>query len=342
MRQHDLGTHWPNLLMFIITFLWASMMFIAPLSQPADTIDMGETGIVFPQLDNEKKYEHIDNYFVRRVYEAGDRNCHQHGERSVFIKDNQMPFCTRCVAIFVGMALGALIALLIFVRLDWKWVVAGLVPMGIDGTIQLLTSYESNNILRILTGLPAGLITTLALGGVLFEVGVMFSKLREEKMAEFKAKGEKGPKIPYNARSILYAGIVIFIVSGLVVGDYVLHDGYDEEEPDLKLRITDAPFDSNGTTLAPGDEAFIIQHVSGKNLDWAKLSVKVRWEDNYYDCVVLKVNDIDYDKITNHITESGDTVSVTPGVEEIPTGGNVWVYVKRGSNTLWRSEVLIS
>ena len=44
----------------------------------------------------------------------------------------------------------------------------GLVPMGIDGFTQLLTSYESTNTMRIITGVPAGFV-----GGWLFSA--MFS-----------------------------------------------------------------------------------------------------------------------------------------------------------------------
>ena len=44
----------------------------------------------------------------------------------------------------------------------------GLGPMAIDGFTQLLTSYESTNTMRILTGVPAGFI-----GGWIFSA--MFS-----------------------------------------------------------------------------------------------------------------------------------------------------------------------
>ena len=95
-----------------------------------------------------------------------------------------MPVCTRDVGIFLGITIGAAIfslrglnrwtvrdtflsvfpdekveslylkdrrmaAMLILVAL-------GLVPMGIDGFTQLLTNYESTNIVRLLTGSTMG------------------------------------------------------------------------------------------------------------------------------------------------------------------------------------------
>jgi uncharacterized membrane protein len=313
-------------------------MFIAPLSQPADTIDLGDSGLVHPQLDNEKKYKHIDNYFVRRVYESGDRNCHQRGSRSVYINGNEMPYCTRDMAIFVGMAIGALISLFVFVKIDWKWVVAGLIPMAIDGTTQLITSYESNNILRMATGLPAGMITTLALGGVLFELGLMISRSREEKMALFKAQGKKGPKIPYWLRSVAIASAIILGICGLVAADYAMHDGYREEEVKLALTAEDAPYFTTNTTLLPGEDVVLIQHKDGPNLDWAKLSIIIRWEDRFYNGGVLKINGNDYNRYSNHITEKGDTVIITLVNEELPTLSNISVTLREGSKTIWSSS----
>ncbi len=338
MGLRDLENHWPNVLIFIVCWAWASMMFIAPLSQPADTVDLGDKGIVFPQPDNEKKYEHIDSYLVRRVYESGDRNCHQHGSRSIYLNGNQMPYCSRCVAIFVGMAVGALISLLVFVRLDWKWVVAGLVPMAIDGGIQLVTAYESNNILRILTGMPAGLITTLALGGVLYEVGEMFARIQDEKVRSNKVLGKKGPRIPFRARPYIFSGLILLMLTGMITTDYVLHDGYNEEEPDLKLYIYDADFTAVNTSLHPGDEVMEITHVEGGNLDWAMLSIQIGLDSTTYHCSVMSVENKPYDRYTNHITQTGDVVNVTLLDDELPAGSVVSVTIKDGPEVIWRTD----
>ena len=121
------------------------------------------------------------------VYAFGDLNCHQKYERSWEINGNQMPVCARDIGIFLGFSLSCLFFLLRGVN-RWtvrdtflsvfhdEWLVQiyemdrrmlamliimgiGLIPMGIDGTTQLLLdSYESNNLLRLITGFGSGFV----------------------------------------------------------------------------------------------------------------------------------------------------------------------------------------
>jgi uncharacterized membrane protein len=162
---------------FLIAFIWAFGMVLAPLTLPANSVE-DLTGIV-GRMDNENITKDM-NPFAKFYYEAGDSQCHQIKERSFFINGNQMPFCSRDVAIFFGMAFGLLITLFIRFELKFWWLIGGLVPIGIDGTLQLLTSYESNNFLRLITGLLAGLVATLALGYVFYD----FSKSMDIKRSE--------------------------------------------------------------------------------------------------------------------------------------------------------------
>lgn len=321
MKIGNLELYWPNILIFAICLFWAFLMFFAPLSQPPDTIDLGDEGIVHPKPDLEEKYQHIDNYLIRRVYESGDRNCHQHGSRSIYILGNEMPYCSRCVAIFVGMAVGAFIAMVHYVRVDWKWVVAGLIPMGIDGSIQLVTSYESNNILRILTGFPAGLITTLALGGVLFEVSKVWQEHRKEKTQELKERGLK-PKVPYWAIDALIISGILILLSGLVVADYVAHNGYndDDEETALELVVVDADHDPNDDLFTAGQDVYYVQHTGGTNIDWEHVDAFVKTANGTFPLKVETLNDENYNKYTNHIMGEGDqaVLELESGIFEGP------------------------
>jgi uncharacterized membrane protein len=74
-----------------------------------------------------------------------------------------MPFCTRDVGIFVGLTFGFVFALGRRIELTVPIMILALTPIGLDGTIQLFTDYESTNIRRIGTGLIAGIITGFAL-----------------------------------------------------------------------------------------------------------------------------------------------------------------------------------
>jgi len=120
------------------------------------------------------------------AYGFGDINCHQKHHRSWEINENQLPVCARDVGIFLGFTIGCLF---FYFRGFNRWTVRdtflsvlpdeytkalylndrrliavigiiglGLVPMGLDGFSQLLTSYESNNPLRLLTGAAAGIV----------------------------------------------------------------------------------------------------------------------------------------------------------------------------------------
>ena len=74
-----------------------------------------------------------------------------------------MQFCTRDVGIFFGVAIGFTYALGRIIEFTIPMIILCLVPIGIDGTVQLLTDYESTNAKRVITGLIAGSATGVAL-----------------------------------------------------------------------------------------------------------------------------------------------------------------------------------
>ena len=120
------------------------------------------------------------------IYAFGDLNCHTKAERSWKINDNQMPVCVRDVGIFFGLAVGGFLfsrrgynrwtikdtflsmlpdnKLLSVYRNDRRLLAmlaiaaVAAVPMAIDGFTQMLTSYESNAMMRLLTGAPFGIL----------------------------------------------------------------------------------------------------------------------------------------------------------------------------------------
>ena len=81
--------------------------------------------------------------------------CHQLPERSFFIKGYQMPVCARCTGIIIGYIIG-IISLFFNLTLNIPTCIVLIVPMILDGSIQYLTSYRSNNIKRLITGLLSG------------------------------------------------------------------------------------------------------------------------------------------------------------------------------------------
>jgi uncharacterized membrane protein len=88
-------------------------------------------------------------------------NCHQMPERSVIFWGIQYPFCSRDLGIYLGCLLGGIAPLTrlkkISHRLSPTILFMFLAPLAIDGISQtILTARESNNTLRILTGVLFG------------------------------------------------------------------------------------------------------------------------------------------------------------------------------------------
>ncbi len=162
-----------NFIIYLFCVTWVIIILIAPIISPPNSIDLGDDGVVGVDPRYENNHEQInllENPIVRTVYHSGDQMCHQKNSRTFFIFENQMPYCSRCFGIFLGFAIGAGIVTFVVMDLKWWLLVLGLVPIGLDGGLQLITSYESNNIFRLLTGSLAGIVTLLAVGLMTVEV----------------------------------------------------------------------------------------------------------------------------------------------------------------------------
>lgn len=80
--------------------------------------------------------------------------CHCRADRSFHFRGEPFPICARCTGELAGILTG--IPMFLFFRLN-PWVAAGLlVPMVVDGFVQLLTRYESTNTRRFATGFLFG------------------------------------------------------------------------------------------------------------------------------------------------------------------------------------------
>jgi uncharacterized membrane protein len=158
------------LVFFILFLLWIMLQFLAPLFLPSNTVKdlSGTVGV----LDNEKTIDKMP-FPWNFVYSAGDRLCHQKADRSFFINGNQMPFCSRCTAIWLGLAIGLGFIFFYQIELNEKFlfaIVLGIVPLGIDGVGQLLGFWDSTNIIRLITGLLAGIVCGVAIGLIIDEI----------------------------------------------------------------------------------------------------------------------------------------------------------------------------
>jgi uncharacterized membrane protein len=157
-------------ILFVCFFIWFLLQVLAPLFLPTGSVSDLSGVTVFS--DNTDLIRTMP-FPWSTVYSAGDSLCHQKAERSLFINGNQMPFCSRCTAIWFGIAIGLGIMLFFTITLNEKFIFfifLCFVPIGIDGVGQLFHLWESTNIIRIITGLIAGIITGIAIGVILDEI----------------------------------------------------------------------------------------------------------------------------------------------------------------------------
>jgi len=173
MRGAALRFHIPRitskvvLTLFAATTFWAALVVTAPLMVPHGTLtDL--TGTVGTH-DNDDQFESLSP-LPHAIYWIGDGECHQIANRSLFLNGNQMPFCARDLGLFLGLAAGFGIAAFVALRIHPVLVLVGLVPMAVDGGLQLVTEYESNNPLRLATGLVAGLALSLMFAHMIFAI----------------------------------------------------------------------------------------------------------------------------------------------------------------------------
>jgi uncharacterized membrane protein len=166
---------------FVLFSLWILLQLLAPLALPKGSVS-DLSGLVAIS-DNEDTIN--DMVFPWNfVYSTGDRLCHQKAERSFFINDNQMPFCSRCTAIWLGLVIGLGFMVFYKIQLNEKFLFAillSLVPIGVDGIGQLFGFWESTNVIRVITGLLIGGVCGVALGVIIDEVKTIhiFKKIKK-------------------------------------------------------------------------------------------------------------------------------------------------------------------
>jgi uncharacterized membrane protein len=165
------GRSFKWIIIFFIPFLiWILLQFISPLALQEGSVHelSGHIGIA----DNEQLLNKIPHPW-NTIYSCGDRLCHQKAERSFFINGNQMPFCSRCTAIWLGIVIGLCLMIFYKFNLNEKFlylIFIGIVPIGIDGVGQLLQLWESTNIIRIITGILIGIVCGIAIAIIIDEI----------------------------------------------------------------------------------------------------------------------------------------------------------------------------
>ena len=153
------------LVAFVLASIWLALVVLSPYMVPSGTLNdlSGRVG----GHENDDQFKDLDA-LPGAVYWIGDAECHQILNRSYALNGNQMPYCARDLGLFVGIVLGFGFASFCRWKMPPLFAVIGLVPIAIDGGLQAVTEYESNNPLRLATGIVAGLVLSLLLAHFVF------------------------------------------------------------------------------------------------------------------------------------------------------------------------------
>jgi uncharacterized membrane protein len=152
---------------FLMSLAWLILVVISPLLVPSNTLTdlSGRVG----GHENESQFKDL-GVVPHAIYWIGDAECHQLAKRSYFINGNQMPFCARDLGLFIGLVAGFGAVTFYRFKIHPFLALLGFVPIAIDGGIQAITSYESTNPLRLITGLIAGVTGSLLLAHFVFVI----------------------------------------------------------------------------------------------------------------------------------------------------------------------------
>ncbi len=80
--------------------------------------------------------------------------CHCRDDRSFYFKGKKFPICSRCTGELLGILVYPIFGFFFDISVKLSLII--MLPMIIDGFVQLLTKYESTNIRRFITGFLFG------------------------------------------------------------------------------------------------------------------------------------------------------------------------------------------
>ncbi len=102
--------------------------------------------------------QHIKGYPAgENIYTLLSPICHQYPTRSFWIFDRPWALCARCSTAYLGIALAA-----VFSKSKYPYYQRAMIGIiliclaAIDPILQLFSFYESNNIIRLITGIIGG------------------------------------------------------------------------------------------------------------------------------------------------------------------------------------------
>ena len=114
--------------------------------------------------------------------------CHRIPERSFFFRGHQFPVCARCTGFYISLAIYFIYAYFNYVDYDLNLLILAiilLVPAFLDGTTQLFQFRQSNNILRLITGLLGGIGLGILVKSLKYYIFIYFAIIQALKVLNY-------------------------------------------------------------------------------------------------------------------------------------------------------------
>jgi len=135
-----------------LTFIWWISIFVPPVASQSSLISKKAGAVVFIF------FSHI---------------CHQQEERSFIINDVQLAVCSRCTGIYSGFFAGVILYPLLRRKINKrqrKLLIIGGSILLTEFIFSHLNIFNSSNLMRLLTGLLPGFITSNIFSNAIFDL----------------------------------------------------------------------------------------------------------------------------------------------------------------------------
>ncbi len=114
--------------------------------------------------------------------------CNRNPERALHIGDFVFPICYRCMMLGIGIFIGCIFFYILKEKKNMLFkfkhfilAIILIIPTFIDGLVQTLSTYESTNLRRSVTGLIAGLGISFLIIIILQFIEIKFMKFKTQK-----------------------------------------------------------------------------------------------------------------------------------------------------------------
>jgi uncharacterized membrane protein len=118
-----------------------------------------------------QRIDHRAPFWTSAIYVVSSTICHRKPERSFHTSGVQWPVCGRCTGLYLGAAVGALIALAVRrtrsdQNADARLLILTATPTVITVALEWLRIYDAGNVGRALAAIPLGAAVALVIVGV--------------------------------------------------------------------------------------------------------------------------------------------------------------------------------